>query len=133
MVSGLRMLAATALAVLALTGCTAEAVYTDLDRPATDADVLPPELPSDVGDYVEGSVRYIDELDGTRFYLARSAETNGPCVLAFRQPVEYLGGCGGGRGPMHVRGMGMTIVVASDGSPELEDGERLGTNIVVRS
>lgn len=81
---------------------------------------------------VEESVRFAGEHDGVDLFLARSAENGGVCVVVYRSAEEWVTGCGGPQGSVGVSGMGVSVVVAPDGSPELDEGTPVGANIVVR-
>jgi hypothetical protein len=116
-----------------LAACTSGSGYSDLDREATSADVLPSDLPGYATEgSVEGSVRFTGEHDGVEYFLYSLEPGDGtlsPCVVAYRSADEWVGGCGVG---LTLGGIGLTVVVAPDGSPELDVGTPVGANIVVR-
>jgi hypothetical protein len=113
-------------------GCASGSGYSDLDREATASDVLPTDLPAyATEDLAEESVRFAGEDDGVEYYLARGSETGGVCVVVYRSAAEWVTGCGGA-GTVGVSGIGVNVVAAPDGSPELDAGTPVGANIVVR-
>lgn len=113
-------------------GCTSGSGYSDLDREAAAHDVLPSDLPGyATEDLAEESVRFAGEDDGVEYYLARRSEGGGVCAVVYRSADEWVTGCGGS-GTVGVSGIGVNVVVAPDGSPELDDGTLVGANIVVR-
>jgi hypothetical protein len=124
------VVAAAMLAVLA--ACSSGSGYSDLDREATSADVLPTDLPaSAMQDVVEDSVRFVGEHDGARYYLAAWTEVPGACVVGYRSAEEWIGGCGGA-GAVILAGAGFTVVIAPDGSPDLDEGTPVSANVTVR-
>jgi hypothetical protein len=132
----LRLLRVAVLSVAAaaiLTACSSGSGYPDLDREATATDVLPTDLPeSSSADFIEGSVRFAGEHDDVEYYLARRDDFANICVVAYRSADDWVGGCGGPNGGFGIGGMGLDVVVAPEGSPELDEGTRVGTNIVGR-
>lgn len=119
--------------VIALAGCSSGSGYSDLDRDATSTDVLPSDLPAYASeDHVEGSVRLVGEFEGVEYYLLRKDDFADICVVVYRSAVDWIGGCGGPNGSFGISGSGLDIFVAPDGSPILEDGTKVGANIVVR-
>ena len=131
MMRGLRILVVFAV-VTVLAACSTEPAFTDLDREATSVDVLPSDLPAYASeDFVADSVRFAGEHDGVQYYLARSTELHGACVVAFESAEEWVGGCGSA-GVLTIGGAGRSTIVAPDGSPELDEGTPVGANIVVR-
>lgn len=130
-----RVLQALVLAAVVgvLAACASGSGFTDLDREATSADVLPSELPAYASDgLAEESARFAGEHDGVDYFLVRRAEDGGVCVVVFRPATEeWVTGCGGS-GITAVSGVGVSVVVAPDGSPELDEGTPVGANIVVR-
>jgi hypothetical protein len=122
--------------VMALPACSAEPgagtpTYSDLDREATPADVLPADLPPDTSeDYVEDSVRFVGELDGAEYFLARWNQNEGACVVGYRSAEDWIAGCGwGGTITVTLRGWGVTMV--PDGADPPESGTSVGANLVV--
>jgi hypothetical protein len=84
-----RMLAVVG-AVGLLAACTSGSGYSDLDRGATSADVLPSDLPSDAADeFIEGSLRHLGERDGADYYLALADEFAGACITVYRSADEW--------------------------------------------
>jgi hypothetical protein len=131
MIRALRVLVLAA-AVGVLAGCSTGSGFTDLEREATSADVLPSDLPAyAAGDLAEDSVRFAGEHDGVDYYLARLSEGGGVCVVVYRSAEQWVTGCGGASG-VGVSGIGASAIAAPDGSPELDVGTRVGANIVVR-
>ena len=119
--------------VATLAACTSGSGYTDLDREPTPADVLPTDLPAyATEDLVEESVRFAGDDEGVDYYLARRADNGGVCIVVYRSAEAWVTGCGGANGSVGVGGVGVNVLAAPDGSPELDDGTRVGANIVVR-
>jgi hypothetical protein len=113
-------------------GCASGSGFSDLDREATVSDVLPSDLPGyATDDLAEESVRFAGEEDGVEYYLVGRSEGGGVCVVVYRSADEWVTGCGGA-GTVGVSGIGVNVVAAPDGSPELETGTPVGANIVVR-
>lgn len=120
-------------AVGVLAACSSGSGYPDLEREATAVDVLPSDLPGYASDdFIEGSVRFAGEHDGVEYYLARTDDFADICVVAYRSADDWVGGCGGPNGGFGIGGAGLDVVVAPEGSPELDEGTPVGSNIVVR-
>lgn len=118
-------------ASLLLAACASGTGYSDLDREATEADVLPTELPDDATENWDAdSVRFVGEHDDVRYYVARRMDPSGTCVLSYASTTDWFGACGGALG-VTGRGGGRTVVLAPDGSEELESGVRVGENVAV--
>jgi hypothetical protein len=116
-----------------LVACSSGSGFSELDREATAADVLPNDLPAYATDELsEESVRFAGALDGIDYYLARMAEGAGVCLVMYRSADAWVTGCGGANGSVGVGGLGVNAHVAPDGSPELDKGTQVGSNIVVR-
>lgn len=132
MIRALRVLA-LAVAVAALAACSSSSGYSDLDRDATSADVLPTDLPAYASeDFVDGSVRFIDRYDGAEYFLARWIEMPGACVIVYRSADDWMGGCGTAGGTFTLGGIGLDVSVVTDGTPKPGGGTQVGSNIVVK-
>jgi hypothetical protein len=133
MIRALRVLIVVA-AVATLAACSSGSGYSELDRAATPADVLPTELPDEASDNLSlESVRFAGELDGIAYYLVRTIEPGDMCVMVYRSADDWVNGCSGGTpGVFVVTSRGVEATVAPDGSPELDEGTPVGSNIVVR-
>jgi hypothetical protein len=121
-------------AVAALAACSSGSGYSELDRTATPADVLPAQLPDEASDNLSlESVRFAGELDGIAYYLVRTIEGGHTCVMAYRSADDWVSGCSGGSsGVFGVTIRGVEATVAPDGSHELDEGTRVGANIAVK-
>lgn len=122
------------IAVGVLAACSTGSGFSDLDREPIADDVLPAYLPTYATEDVDAeSVRFAGGHDGFDFYLMRRAEGGGVCIAVLRPATEeWVTGCGGGNGTVGVSALGVSVLVAPDGSPELDDGIQVGANIVVR-
>lgn len=121
-----------AAASLLLAACSSGTGYSDLDREATEADLLPSELPAYATERWDAdSVRYVGERDDVSYYVGTTDEPRGGvCVLHYASGDDWFGACGGPLG-VTSSGGGRTVVVAPDGSEELESGVRVGENVAV--
>ena len=128
MIRASRILAVGLLA-LALSGCTATPVYTDLDRPATEDDAFPSDVPGGPSDLIDpDTVRLAGERDGRTYYIARGIDS-GVCLTIYRSAESWVTGCGGDE--VTVSDGVVTATVAPNGSALLDDGDRVGENVVV--
>jgi hypothetical protein len=73
----------------------------------------------------------VGEHDGAQYYLAAWTEVPGACVVGYRSAEEWIGGCGG-PGAVILAGAGFTVVIAPDGSPDLDEGTPVSANVTVR-
>jgi len=116
-------------AAVALTGCI-QTGFSDLDRAATEADVLPEGLPEyAVADFDLDSLRLVGELDGLRLYLAEGKDVP-VCLLAYPNSEEWVSTCGSEMGT--IGGPGYEVQVVSDPFPSKDGWTSVGQNIRVR-
>lgn len=133
MIRGLRasVVATVALAILGLTACSGSPTYADLDG---EADPLPPAV-------VDGrdpelvmnpnSAHHVGEFDERAFYLVDGGLPHLICVVIYRNDDDWDGQCGQREQGFDFEYGGLTITVAPDGAAVLEDGTRVGNNIVL--
>lgn len=109
-----------------LAGCAAGPTYSDLDRAATQSDVLPADVSTPAAENMEPeTVRFVGEKSGVQFYLSRAKE-GGACLVAYRGVEPWVAGCGV---DLKVGGQGLTARVVPDES-ELETGwTSIGHNV----
>jgi hypothetical protein len=124
--------AAVIAAVCMLTGCVPGTAYSDLEREATADDAAPADLPGYAFDNMDAaSVRFIDELDGRRVYLAEGTEPRSPvCVLLYRNGTDWMTGCGSDMTTAQTGSL--EVMVVSDGMPDRDGWARASPNLLVK-
>jgi len=126
---GVWVVGGAVVAAVALTGCI-QTGFSDLDRAATEADVLPAELPEyAVEDFDLDSLRLVGELDKRQLYLARGHDYP-VCVLIYPGPEDWSSTCGS---EMLTTTIGSyEVQVVSDPFPSKDGWTSVGQNIRVR-
>jgi hypothetical protein len=129
MMRTLRAIVVAVAVIGALAACTSGSGYSDLDRPATSADVLPADLPADAFDDLDiDGIRYVGRHDGHTFYLAQGEQRPGVCLGIDLDAESWVVGCGV---DVTVGGIGVTATVIRDGAVVHEGGTLVGNNVVV--
>jgi hypothetical protein len=122
------MVAATA---IALSGCSADPGYSDLDSEPTAADAVPADLPDHALDgFDPESVRFVAVLDETRLYLGRGSELP-VCLLAYKGATDWIVGCGSHLMTMESRDF--EVMIVQDATPNKAGWTRAGENILVKN
>ncbi|MGY4857671.1 hypothetical protein [Cryobacterium sp. AP23] len=124
--------AAVMVAVCTLTGCVPGTGYSDLEREATADDAPPADLPEYAFDTMDAaSVRFIDEVDGRRVYLAEGTEPQTPvCVLIYRDVTEWMSTCGSDMTTSQIGDF--ELMVVNDDMPNRDGWTRVSPNVIVR-
>jgi hypothetical protein len=122
------MVAATA---FALSGCSTDPGYSDLDREPTAADAIPADLPDHALDgFDPESLRFMAVRDETRLYLARGSELP-VCLLAYKGATDWAGACGSHLMTMESRDF--EVMIVQDKTPNKAGWTKAGENIRVKN
>lgn len=111
-------------AAFTLAGCSSSG-YSDFDREATDADVLPGYVDVAVD---EGSVRHAGSNEGVDVYLARSGSEL--CIALVVDLDDWGVACGEGF-PMSAGNSRVQVHLVADGIPGDDAWEKLSENVFV--
>ena len=129
MMRSLRAIVVAVAVIGALAACTPGSGYSDLDRPATSADVPPDDIPAHAFDNLDAdSIRYVGSHEGHTFYLAQAEPLPEVCLAIDLDTESWVVGCGTG---LTVGGIGVTATVIRDGDVVPEGGTLVGNNVVV--
>jgi hypothetical protein len=125
--------AATATALLALSGCATGEGFSDLSRKSTADDEWPSSLPEYAAENVNAdSSRLVGHDGSTALYLAESTGPGGGvCLLIYPDDENWVVGCG--TNGVSVGGCGNpTYTVRGDGAPD-GDENAISENVYVGS
>lgn len=124
-------MAAVAVVVLSLMGCSTADGYSDLLREPSAEDAIPTNLPDYALDGFDlDSVRFVRAVDDTRLYLARGRDLP-VCLLAYRGAADFQAACGSEMTTM--QSASFEFMIVKDGTPNREGWTKAGENILVKN
>ena len=124
------MLAVVATLTLTLIGCSADSVYSDLNREPTAEDTVPADLPDNALDsYDAASVRFVGVVNEKQLFLGRGKEQP-LCLLIYSGGSDWYSACGSEM--MTTAAGDLEVMVVGDEVPDKEGWTKASTNILVK-